>query len=99
MKQKTKGVRATGRRGRPRVHAEPWTKVSVVLLNRQIVGLDRLVADIRAQNRTALNRAGIVRALIDGLLDRAVKTPLIGSEAELQQWVAKRFRAPPQRRL
>ena len=38
----------TRRPGRPPVHEEAWTKVTVVLFNRQIVFLDRLAANIRA---------------------------------------------------
>ncbi|HXH25739.1 MAG TPA: hypothetical protein VNI78_10845, partial [Vicinamibacterales bacterium] len=36
------------RRGRRPSHTEHWTKVTVVLFDRQIVFLDRLGADIRA---------------------------------------------------
>src|SRR5437762_1900680 len=55
------------RRGRPRSHAEHWTKVTVVLMDRQIVFLDRLIADIRAANRATIRRANLIRALIDSL--------------------------------
>ena len=44
----------TRRPGRPPVHEEAWTKVTVVLFNRQIVFLDRLAANIRAQSGAAL---------------------------------------------
>ena len=43
----------TRRPGRPPVHEEAWTKVTVVLFNRQIVFLDRLAANIRAQSGAA----------------------------------------------
>ena len=36
-------------RGRPPVHQETWSKVSVVLFDRQIVHLDRLATDIRGR--------------------------------------------------
>jgi len=49
------------------VHHETWSKVSVVLFDRQIHDLDRLTEHIRARNGKAMNRAEIIRALIDGL--------------------------------
>src|SRR5262249_52514431 len=54
--------------GRPPVHSETWSKVSVVLFDRQIVHLDRLSTAIRGASGKTLNRAEIIRALIDGLL-------------------------------
>ena len=53
----------TRRPGRPPVHEEAWTKVTVVLFNRQIVFLDRLAANIRAQSGAAISRAQLIRAL------------------------------------
>ena len=37
-------------RGRPPVHQETWSKVSVVLFDRQIVHLDRLATEIRSKS-------------------------------------------------
>ena len=56
-----------GRRpGRPPIHDEAWTKVTVVLFNRQIVFLDRLAANIRAQSGAAISRAQLLRAFERG---------------------------------
>src|SRR5256885_14554636 len=55
--------------GRPPVHTETWSKVSVVLFDRQVHHLDRLSSEVRAKRGKVLNRAEIIRALIDGLLD------------------------------
>ena len=51
------------------MHSETWSKVSVVLFDRQIHHLDRLAIDIRGKTGKVLNRAEIIRALIDGLID------------------------------
>ena len=61
-----RAIRASkpGRPGRPPVHQETWSKVSVVLFDRQIVNLDRLAVDIRGKSGKVLNRAEIIRALI-----------------------------------
>src|SRR5207249_9716963 len=69
-KAKAKRVRATtvSRRsrtkpgpGRPPVHNETWSKVSVVLFDRQIHHLDRVGSGIRSMSGKSLNRAEIIR--------------------------------------
>ena len=81
-------------RGRPPVHQETWSKVSVVLFDRQILHLDRLTTDIRGKNGKALNRAEIIRALIDGLIDSGLDITSTGSEADLRTRVARRLGSP-----
>jgi len=78
-------------RGRPPVHQETWSKVSVVLFDRQIVHLDRLATDIRGRNGKAFNRAEIIRALIDGLIDSGLDITATDSEADLRSRVARRL--------
>jgi hypothetical protein len=58
--------------GRPPTLEDAWTKVTVVLFDRQIDYLDRLALDVRRAThgqakRVALTRAGILRALVDAL--------------------------------
>src|SRR3954464_7274056 len=84
-----KGSRAG--RGRPPVHQETWSKVSVVLFDRQILHLDRVAADMRANSGKVLNRAEIIRALIDGLIDSGMDITGSGSEADLRARVARRL--------
>jgi hypothetical protein len=81
-------------RGRPPVHQETWSKVSVVLFDRQIVHLDRLATDIRGKSGKAINRAEIIRALIDGLIDSGMDVTGSGSEADLRARVARRLGVP-----
>jgi hypothetical protein len=89
VKQPGKAVR-----GRPPVHQETWSKVSVVLFDRQILHLDRLATDIRSRSGKVLNRAEIIRALIDGLLDSGMDITASGSEADLRAKVARRLGSP-----
>lgn len=79
-------------RGRPRVHSESWSKVSVVLFDRQIVRLDRLVNDVRHRTGKVLNRAALIRAVIDGLFDSEFDIKTIGSERELRAHIAQHLR-------
>src|SRR5436305_7446869 len=81
-------------RGRPPVHNETWSKVSVVLFDRQILHLDRLTTDIRGKSGKVLNRAEIIRALIDGLIDSGMDITTTGTEADLRAKVARRLGTP-----
>ena len=74
----------TRRPGRPPVHDEAWTKVTVVLFNRQIVFLDRLAASIRARNGSAISRAQLIRGLLDAVADADVDLTSSTSEADLK---------------
>jgi len=82
------------KRGRRPSHTEHWTKVTVVLFDRQIVNLDRLAVDIRGKSGKMLNRAEIIRALIDGLLDSGMDITGSASEADLRARVARRLGSP-----
>src|SRR3954447_19664536 len=86
------GRSQTGRRpGRPPVHEEAWTKVTVVLFNRQIVFLDRLAANIRAQSGAAISRAQLIRALLDAVADADVDLTSSKSEADLKATLLARL--------
>jgi hypothetical protein len=93
---KRRVVKPRGRamRGRPPVHQETWSKVSVVLFDRQILHLDQLAIDMRSKNGRVLNRAEIIRALIDGLIDSGMDVTGSGSEADLRARVARRLGTP-----
>jgi hypothetical protein len=80
--------------GRPPVHSETWSKVSVVLFDRQVHHLDRLSIDIRGKTGKVLNRAEIIRALIDGLIDSGMDVTAAASEADLRGRVARRLGSP-----
>jgi hypothetical protein len=82
------------RRGRRRVHAEHWTKVTVVLMDREIVFLDRLVADIRAANGAAISRAHLIRALIDALAESDIDVTACRSGRDLTELFGQRFQPP-----
>ena len=81
-----------GRRpGRPPVHEEAWSKVTVVLFNRQIVFLDRLAANIRAQSGAAISRAQLIRALLDAVADADIDLTTAMSEADLKATLLTRL--------
>src|SRR6266542_1533729 len=76
--------------GRPPVHNETWSKVSVVLFDRQDLLLDRLATAVRPKNGKQFNRAEIIRALIDGLIDSGMDIRGPASSTLLRSRVARR---------
>ena len=76
--------------GRPPLHDEAWSKVTVVLLNRHVVFLDRLATNIRERTGTAIKRAEIIRALIDVLAESDLDLTSATSAAELKALLATR---------
>jgi hypothetical protein len=88
----TRRVTAGKRRpGRPPVHDEAWTKVTVVLFNRQIVFLDRLAANIRAHSGAAISRAQLIRALVDAVADADIDLTTATSEADMKTTILARL--------
>ena len=77
--------------GRPPIHHETWSKVSVVLFDRQIDHLDRLATRRRRRTGKSLNRAEIIRALIDALIDSGMDVTASASEGDLRARVARRL--------
>lgn len=84
----------TGRRRGRRPKQDQWTKVTVVLLDRQIIFLDRLASDIRGATGAAITRADILRALVDALAASDVDLTTCRTEADLQSLLTQRFQAP-----
>ncbi len=50
---------------RPVLPGDTWSKITVVLLDRQVAYLDRIAVDIRLQRGVAISRADLIRALIE----------------------------------
>ena len=80
------------RRGRRRAHAEHWTKATVVLLDRHIAFIDRLVADVRASTGAAIGRAHVIRGLIDALAASDLDLTSCRSESDMTSVLARRLR-------
>jgi hypothetical protein len=73
--------------GRP-TKSEDWSKVTVVLYDRQTLFLDRLALDIRANSGASVSRAEIIRALVDVLEDGGLDLTAVTSEADLKAAIA-----------
>lgn len=68
----------------PRTALEDWSKVTVVLLNRQVVFLDRLAATIRENTGSTVKRAEILRALVDALAESGLDLSYATSESAIK---------------
>ena len=77
--------------GRPPVHDEAWTKVTVVLFDRQIGFLDGVAASIRAQNGTPMSRAQLIRALVDATAEAGIDLTSAHGEADLKAMILERL--------
>ena len=75
--------------GRPTALAEQWTRVAMILYDRQIVFLDRLITDIRASTGVVVKRTDIVRALIDGLIDAKVDLTSARDASDIRDFISR----------
>jgi hypothetical protein len=86
-------VRPRARRGRPRTHREAWTKVSVVMFERQVLELDRLTTAIRSKTGANLTRAEVIRALLDALSESRLDVTSVLSGAQLKRMISQKLSA------
>lgn len=75
-------------RGRPVAHEEPTTKATTILYNRQIAQLDRLSSDIRERSGHVVNRADLIRAILDAALSTKIDLGAATSEEDVRRLVA-----------
>jgi hypothetical protein len=66
--------------------------VSVILFDRQIVQLDRLATEIRNETGMVVNRAALIRAVLDGLFDSDLDVTTVVSEQDLRARIAQCLR-------
>jgi hypothetical protein len=86
-------VRPRARRGRPRTHREAWTKVSVVMFERQVLELDRLTTTIRGRTGANLTRAEVIRSLLDALNESRLDVTSVVSGAQLKRLISQKLSA------
>jgi hypothetical protein len=73
------------------VHDEAWVKVSVVLFARQVAHLDRVSSTCRRRGHKAMTRAGLIRGMIDGMLNSDIDLSKHASEVDLRDHITKRI--------
>lgn len=80
--------------GRPPALLDHWSRVTMVLYDRQIIFLDRLITDIRASTGAIVKRTDIVRALIDGLIESNLDLTSVRDEADLKRLIGSLGQTP-----
>ena len=75
------------------MHREPWTKVSVVMFERQVVELDRLTTAIRSNTGANLTRAEVIRGLLDALNESRLDVTSVVSGAHLKRLLVQKLSA------
>lgn len=65
----------------------------MVLFNRQVVNLDRLIADIRSETGAIVSRTLLIRSLIDALLLSGLNITDCRTEADLRERLVDRLSA------
>ena len=86
--------------GRPKKHADAWSKVSVILFDRQTLLLDQLASEIRAVNqregkRVILRRAELIRAFVDAVLESTVDLTHATSEDDVKAIILEIMKSEP----
>lgn len=79
-------------RGRPIEHKECWSKVTVVLLDKQIHWLDQLASNIRLNTKAALSRAELIRAVISAIEESEIDLSNIGSEQAIKEILLEKLK-------
>lgn len=79
-------------RGRPVEHKEGWSKVTVVLLDKQIHWLDQLASTIRLNTKAALSRAELIRAAISAMEESNIDLSSIGSEEAMKEALLEKLK-------
>src|SRR5688572_8212777 len=72
------------RLGRPPRHTEPTCKITVVLLHRHEIFLDRLLLQIKERTRVRISKSEILRALTEAIAESEIDLSSSRSEHEVK---------------
>lgn len=79
-------------RGRPQEHKETWSKITVVLLDKQIHWLDQLASNIRLNTKAALSRAELIRASIAAIEESGLDISNLNSEENIKNFLLEKLK-------
>lgn len=79
-------------RGRPLEHKEGWSKVTVVLMDKQIHWLDRLASTIRLNTKAAVSRAELIRATLAAVEESGIDLSQLGNEKDIKNFLLEKLR-------
>lgn len=79
-------------RGRPVEHQEEWSKITVVLLDKQIHWLDQLASTIRLNTKTAISRAELIRAILAAIEESGIDLSQLRGENDIKNILLDRLK-------
>jgi hypothetical protein len=79
-------------RGRPQEHKESISKVTVVLLDKQIHWLDQLASNIRFKTKAAVSRAELIRAAIAAIEESELDISHLNSEENIKNFLLEKLK-------
>jgi hypothetical protein len=79
-------------RGRPVEHKEEWSKITVVLLDKQIHWLDQLASTIRLNTKAAVSRAELIRATIAAIEESELDLSQLRSERDIKNYLLEKLK-------
>lgn len=83
---------------RPGSTVEAWSKITVVLLDRQVAYVDGIAVDIRLRHSVAISRAELIRALIEAVSQSGLDLSDASGNEELVQMVSNAWARGRQRK-
>lgn len=79
-------------RGRPQEHKESWSKITVVLLDKQIHWLDQLTSTIRLNTKSAVSRAEFIRAIIAAIEESEIDLSHLKNEIMIKDFILEKLK-------
>jgi hypothetical protein len=79
-------------RGRPVEHKEEWSKITVVLLDKQIHWLDKLASEIRLNTKIAVSRAELIRATIAAVEESELDISQLRNEKDIKNFLLEKLK-------
>ncbi len=79
-------------RGRPLVHAEPWEKITVVMLERHAAYLDVMSVLMRMRHHRSISRTGLIRAFVEFMDRSPINFSQFATMEQMVQYLVRHFR-------
>jgi hypothetical protein len=73
---------------RPGSSVESWSKITVVLLDRQVAYVDGIAVDIRLRHSVAISRAELIRGLIEAVVQSGLDLSDASTSEEMVEMVS-----------
>jgi hypothetical protein len=83
--------------GRPIVHTEPWSKITMVMEDRHVAYLDLVTLVMRLRHHRAVARAEIIRALVEFMEKSGIDFTRFSTIEDMTEYLTAYFQRIPNR--